>query len=73
MASRPNDGEKTKCTCNETTRYLEYPGGGRRNIGVPPCMSPDCPVGFGNRVLAEQEAAEYEAYLDGTVVYGHEY
>ena len=73
MASRANDGKKAECTCDVTARYVEYPNGARRNLGVPPCMSPHCPVGFGNLVLAEQEAAEYEAYLDGMVVYGDQY
>ena len=73
MASRQKDGEKVECTCDVTARHVEYPNGARRNLGVPRCMSPDCTVGFGNIVLAEQEAAEYEAYLDGTVVYGEQY
>ncbi len=72
MASGAKNGEKAECTCGVTARHVEY-NGARRNLGVPQCMSPDCPVGFGNRVLAEQEAAEYEAYLDGTVVYGNQY
>ncbi len=73
MVSRANDGKKARCTCDVTARYVEHQNGARRDLGVPQYMSSDCQVGFGNRVLAEQEAAECEAYLDGTVVYDDQY
>jgi hypothetical protein len=34
------------------------------------CSHPDC---FGRQVLEDQEAWEYEQYLDGLIVYGYEY
>lgn len=72
VSKQTKDGEQIACTCDVTARRIEYPNGIGRNLGTPSCMSPNCPVGLGNIVLAEQEAAEYEAYLDGMVVYGDE-
>lgn len=54
---------KIECTCNVTARWIIYPNGAGRNLGVPPCMAPDCPAGFGNLVLAEQEEAD-DNYVD---------
>ena len=34
------------------------------------CSHPDC---FGRQMLEDQEAWEYEQYLDGSIVYGREY
>lgn len=70
MSKQTKVGEQAMCTCDVTARRIEYSNGVGRNLGAPLCMSPNCPVGIGNIVLAEQEAEEYEAYLDGTVVYG---
>jgi hypothetical protein len=67
-------GKKVECTCDVIARFILFPTTGvMRSEIVPLCMSPDCPTGFGNIVLAEQEAAEYKAYLNGTVVHGDEY